>query len=777
MKMKLLFFAFLFCTAPWIVYGAAVDFVPRLVRTTAQLTVNSQYRSVTNRFERDGGEPPARTTETIQMSESLGFGTNGYVYHPNLFVFGGALSGINGSSRSRVSTEDGDHLPPAKNRSRTEAYNFNGELLRRKPLNAEMRFSRDVPFGSGVTHTEISRNIIALHYTKRPLVSGLEFVQNERASSNFSTLDDQYRGSVAYSIRNFSVQGGGFYAKTKSKQENSLFAEILNESNGLSFDNRWIYKTWNFKTTADWKETKTDNGKQINTHDDDTVEKKAESNLVETVEAGLPWNTNMLLNLRRSERTNHTFDGGQTVMSRTVGESAAVNLTQKVFDSLSSRFSSTYSNSQSGSGSNQSKNFYLGTNYIKRLRTGGVSAGVSQELTYMDRAGSVESNYTSTPTVAGGSFILTQQDIDSSFGAINITIDIAGIEFSLTEGVHWTKGAVSNNSVEVELAGGTVDLVSYIDDRDGGGDGTGPHIYKAIFRSRDLDYVLETSQQTVYTGLTILNGLVTSQYTHKQTAQEISDGDPGFNSGLAPIISDDKIAARLNYGPFSLSADYQLVKSKYDAEKWEKAKSGNPILLNEVWEYGAAFYKQTVIIPKVSTAVRLNYSTAFYTTEQWDNSTDASVELSGDKYSFSASAHSAMSLPTYRATLSHGLRYDIRRGDYAKLVTGVGSNPVNSQDKDVYQTNLNVSWAVPWTKISVTGFADYLNERIIGGNEEISLEYGARSGYQWQFGATRVNLSGDYKFNEDEINDETGYTSATSTEEWSVNLNMTRRLF
>lgn len=763
MKIKRLLFSFFFCTAPLTVHGAAIDFVPRIGRTTAVLTVDSEYKSITNKSERNGSESLPRTTDTLGMRESLGFGANGYVYHPNLFVFDGSVSGIKSRTRGEVTVGAGPTLEGVS-KNRTEGYNFHGELLRRKPLSAEIDFSQSLPFYDGSAETETFRNVVSVSYIKRPFVSGFDFVRNERSNRDVETLDDQYRLSAAYSIGNFSVQGGGTHSRTHSESKGSLPVSILTESNSWSFNNRWQNKVWDFKTAADWQETENNEGE------------RSSYTVAESIEGELPWNTEMRVNLRRVERASHPKVGG---LSRSIGESAALSFTQKVYDSLTSNFSSSYSNSQSSTGSIESKNLHLGTNYTKRIRTGGVSAGLSQESSYVDRSGRLEREKYFEAKVTDPP--ITRADLDNELETI-IRIFITDLDTN-NDGVvdsddkkeldtsYWSWNVATG---ELELLAG---LQTYINGLDGAGDGTGNHNYVADYLTTDLDYILETSQQNLYTGFTILNGLVSGQYAHKQTAQEISDGDSSFNSGLAPIIADDKIGAQLHYGPFAFSVDYQLIKADYDDDdKWQEAKRGNPVLLNETWTYNASFHKGIAILPSVNTTVSLNYNTSFYTTEQWDRSLDSIVELSGDKYSFSAAARSMVSLPSYRASLNHGMRYNLQRGDYTKLVTGVGTNPVNSNDKDIYQTNLNANWRVPWINITITGFADYLNERFIGGNEEISLEYGARSGYQWQFGATRVNLSGNYKFIEDEISSE-AYTSMTSSEEWSVNLNMVRKLF
>lgn len=766
MKKKLLLCWGAISAIPTPVYGAVVDFVPRIVRTSATLTVDGEYRSLTNKSARSGDSGSTRNTKNLGLQERVSLRTTGYVYHPNLLLFSGSISGMESSTNTRSTVGSGAAVS-GQEKKQSGGYSIDGDVLRKKPFYAEFSSYLDRPFVGSTLSEEMSRNTLSLNYVNRPFVSLLEYVGNGRSSELRDSNDDQFRGSVSYAGPNYTVQLIAGHSENSTEVKVGAKSTSKVESNNAILTNQWSYNALDSHMDMSWQTV--DNGARKNTA----------TEAQEVLDVELPWNFDMRLNLSRRQN-EVSVEGGAG--STDTHDQSMFRMTQKLFESLRSELFTEYQTDKSDSGSRDSFRYRIATDYTKKLRGGGVNVGTSYDAVFFESAGRVDETTSFTAAVGGPDIVVSRSDID--IATIKIYLVVNSIPYLLAPHEHWEFVSSGVDSVTIALNGDDVSDVTslkyFIHDKVPGQENAN-NVYRVEFSTTRMDYLLETKQGEAYAGITLLEGMIGGQYRHRYTEQVIADGDQGLSAGIAPRVTDDSINVEWAYGPFSLGGEYSIVATNYDAEKRVQLLSSDPVISEETLAYVATFIKKLVVIPGVNSSFQCNYHQTMYDTELYNHLTQSAENINGNKYSFDAAANSSVNFPSLKAGLSHSMRFERMRGDYTELVYDkrnlAVSNPETTDDRDYFETELRSYWTLPRTHVKLNGYVRYENEQYVGGTQEVNTKYGFNSGYRWSLGATALDLKGKYSMETTDVSGLARGTSTTSVEEWAVTLNMIRRLF
>ena len=763
-------------------YGASGSFVPTFAKSSAILIGEYEYSSDKHEQSSDAAASSQAKDVLVHHTQELKLSSYGYVYHPDLLLFSLAGGGymIRDSSNANVYESSGDNVVEINSGS----FAVKGELLQRKPYHSEFSYKKSGPSSSAGSDSMVEnttaeviqyyevyrfRNKLRYNYRGAETLSGLKGDSSERSSDDAHIL---YASSFfKRDDLTLSLSGSHGIETTESDLTQVLSTEEV--SDRLDFDNHWKFKTFDFGTKASWDRQRSSEGGAAR-------DKLDKSNFSEDIEVELPWNFEV--DSRLAHARSSAIDLVEDEMTLLVTDDLDLVLSQQLFNSLHSDVSFKYGGSRSLDGSSETRRYGAKTNYVKTLRGGSATAGLRTEVLQTDRSGRFSPGpviFEGKSVVVGNNIIeLGSSGVDSGTIVVEVVVyeelsapEIAAgvtpqIEYvDLTRDTHWS---VESTGYPLQIK---IDDLTGVSAITVGEDGTlaakdpalDSYSFRVTYSTLDMDYVLQVNTNSFNAGIVLFDSLLSCDYDHLFTTQEIIEGDAG-TVGLSPSVTDDYFVVKIDRSPFAIKADYQRISSDYR---------------QETWSFNGSFAKNVSLFDLISSVLTLSYDR-----QEAQFQSGGSPKERESEYTLNGGLYSAMTIPRTSVKLTHFYLYEKNKGEipsYQKDSLGVYrlASSATDDDGDSYETEIaaNYTAVVPWLRLPLTFVASYNLEEDQDGKKEIEEDYGVHTSYRWYFVSSVFSVRGGYSVEGIEIENVGGGVSRSTDTVFEIYTKLTRKLF
>ena len=759
----------------------AASFLPRFEETHASLSAENRYQSDIK--EQDGRETNKKRNSVFK--EVLGITSGGYVYRPELFSF---ATGVQGE----MSQQRWKDLNAAQSREGSLlGYSFLGNVLPQKPLHAQMLLSRQSPLqssgGDGLSN-DITRNEVELFYTKRPQTHSLMYFDNILVSfgpaSKGGTKEQTKRNEGVRARLNYSEKTFSSSLTAEQKRDhdqvvttNEPTSISRREDTMLSWSGRTVIDLWSMNLGTQW-------ARRESTTQDDRV------SLTQGVTGQLPWNFRLNQSLSMSRQEQEAVAAG-TGNSSTSTDRLGLGLTHELFKSLRTEAKGTLHNARAPQGDSRQTSMLARTNYRKSLRGGEVRGGLGSQATRLERLGRVtvspemDNNGEEVPSfslaaIPGTSTFLLRLDADpstitvkydngSSNGMTFDPPDLASCDdLACAAGVaggDWSvvaSGAAGGYVIRINTL--PADIVV----------NAGRYEFFVTYTTHAANYTLQNSTSDFTAGATLFGDLLVGDYRHTLSQQEVVDGDPG-SVVLSPEVTVDAFSLRLDLGPLVAGAGYEVTATDYTDTRML---------------YSLSFGKDFTSLSWLKHAVAIQYQKTFadfeISPEQRPSpSSPAAARYPsvdhGEESRFRSILSSSVVFPSSGISLGHEAGFESQRGSLPRLLRSEGdilsAVMMSENDRDVFNTGMNLVLPLPRTGINLNLRANYVDESMGDGAWKKTWRYSGLTGYAWQFGQTRLSVNGNLSWEDVEGRSSKGVFTQNGNDRYEILCRMTRLLF
>lgn len=724
---------------PGAAWGGILDYRPRLVSSHATLSADLSYRSeLQEESSAQGLVASAKSShEAVEkkIRESLNLTTLSYLYHPDLFYFTLAGSGI----LDQITTETNGN--PVESKVTSESYDFRGFLLRKKDYRGEIYLNSNKPFlvarGQG-GQTEIENAGVELRYDKSPYRSLLAVNHSQNQSGADVRSVDHAKTMVGYTNEDFILDGVGERASDSA-------AGVQHLIDTLELNNRAVYKEVALVTEVTVQRTEYD------------VQSGLEYEVRETMSGKLPWNSRWRGHYSRQDNTTETVTLGSSRGDHRMLENLELELENKLFESLRTAVREGHRSNRSTSGGSVSDTLIAETHYQKKIWGGSVHGDLSNNILRLGNQGRI----TEKQAFAGAGIsdkrvgipdpplVIPRGDIDP----LSVVVEVEtknGIFISLSPNMHWylkTDGPLPTIYIRDTIE--EYFRLQLYEPRTA-------YNFRVTYTTLPADYTVQTNDSLLHMGVGFFENVWRTDYSHQYTVQDIISGDP--NRPLAPAIASDSLSLSFVKAPFILSSGYRWVQADYVGKRWSS--------LGE-------FQKDINVLGPVVSKVRASAKKI----ESWLELTTGEA-IQEEETSWGGVLVTTLPIPWTGINLLHEVTYKSIRGFVNEFRGYYNYNylAIPTNDKDQFTTNLSCQTNIPKTRVTVTARGYYDKENFLGGLLSIRTGYKLAAGYNWNFGATNLSLHADYIT--ERVETETGELFDTRSDTIAdVYLRMTRQLF
>ncbi len=776
---------------------------PVLFNYHSKLTMQTVY-SANNKTTSEGLDD---TANRLGFRESLSLRTSGYVYHPNLMVFD--LEGTYGEDQSRLTANDDK---TAAQQGSYDAYDFRALLLRTKPYTLEVFANKAKTFATSekasVQDDKIKQESGAeFNYKKREYKTKLEYKNITRLKDGTSSSTGNYDFDGSFNKPKFgSLDDFAALASLRYQDNTNTISGIVRQgetSKQSQLFNSFGYKIFDFSTGISALSTELGSGQESQlayVHDFLSFN--------ENISINLPWDfTSSVLVMANRGNNDSNFVTSASESSNN-NDRVSFNLTQKLYDSLVTRFIANMDSSQTQrtdldnsidmepiSGESDRRDYRLESRYRKLLPYNSVGTGFVKSTD--NRTNRLGSNVEYLRPVASeeevGEIQFELKDIDTEGMTVEVLKENPNIEenpntqcesafknprasfpncwiplsvgdYTLTKSIDTDKAVVSTFKVD------TISLTERRDFDYASFDKKNGLLINVPFRVVSVLRPVNAMAQTnsFGAGATLFN-FFSSNYSHSVTTQE------GNYSGID--LEQGVIVDRIDLSFFR--EDFSTGVSR----QWLRA-TGDETITEAKTSYG----KKMKFFERITVAFAANAHTG---REEVADTQGNSLPSSEHGYDYSLDA--GMPLPYIGATLKAKNSYSYTKGSLVRLAFNRDGVIIPTQDLGIDEKTrirnsvaLSKSFDIPWIKLFADSYVRYQWETTSGkdNTDHTGVQYGISARRTWRLGATTISLNGKYASDELIFDDGISYRSTSKgtvreahNENISVMLSVARQLF
>lgn len=521
------------------------SFIPTITSYDGEFDVDGIRETHDNTI---AGRNAFKTSDTAFI-ERITLSAAGFVYHPRFIIY---LASISGGLKEE-SIENSSTRGAGWNTAFAVDYSLKMLILPEHPYNLELYTLRRTPLVRGLLR-EASVNYThgaIFKYLYTPWEVDVSWGLSSTISDQ-STLDaTTYRAAVTHYIGYMSTTAS-FYRTDSTGSVTSTIApfESKNATNNYALENRLGYKKITLSSKVNLSDFSQENSKSPPRSIDRLV-------WTENLNVQLPWNFNAgasYMHIRDSQKTGASAISPEDTET-SVLDNAGLNITHRLFRSLATNYNLNYLTSRFSNGESRTLGNHFGVSYNKKIPGGTMLLNANYGISTIDLKGA--------PTVINEihnaqilqDFTLESDHIDQDSIVILVKDPVTGSLFTMQLGVHYsllpngTKTRVTILSVPPQALSPDP-LFSYE--------------FHVTYTIHPGDAKFETTTYSYLIKFSLFNNLVSPYYSHLVTKQRILSG---FLTGGPEDTTTDLIGLQLQKDPFSLTGEYENIRSSFSPEK------------------------------------------------------------------------------------------------------------------------------------------------------------------------------------------------------------------
>lgn len=734
-------------------YGRLSDFRPRLYSYAGQLETDYKYSLDKKTLTvREGGARSSKST-SHKLRESLHLQTFGYAYHPNLFEFSIAGSGMLQQERRQTSSSDSSI---SKNLV-SQGYSLIGKVLQYKRYNALLYTSKKLPFleisNEVADQKVITSSGVEVHYDDLPWRFNFYYTNDLTESETQTDIQDIiYNTSLLYFNRRLTPQIDQFRCSTGLKHDISE-----GKTGKITSDHSYFAQSMRYK-----KNIRNALGGSLSTVATDFMDRKT-TKMSESLQVNLPWNFDLTGRYNYLKSDLDRKDAGVDDYWL-INDDVEFALNQQLFNSLQSALSAAYENKNSSQGNSKVERYSLGTSYRKNLRGGGVNARFSNGISRIFQKGKIiiQDEY---HTIDAGNLTFTfdldrlEADYQSVTLEVEVEDDNANKRWEILEDDEWSFDRQANPvTVKIDKTA----LCDKLSDAKGVSEcPLPPYEFKVNYSTTYLDYAVQTNSTRAGIGISLWDELFSTVFFHNYTVHDLIEGE-SLLYDISPSVTEDRVEVNIKNEPFAFSAHYRIVNSDYDINSWG---------------YSALYSKTVRPFAPLESGLSAFYSKSGSETES------NGVTTNSKSYSYSMEVDSSLLVPKTSLIFLNASGYQ-RQVDnepkFEQTILGPYARITEvEEDEDFFYTHFSAKWKVkvPRTKwfVKFKGIYDY--DKHSSGEEESIFKSIVSTDHKWVFGATVLKFSSKYEWEKTDKTSDTGSSSQSENDSFDLTLKLTRRLF
>jgi hypothetical protein len=536
--------------APASVLADLRQFIPRIYNTEGDLEIEASHENKENVVAGNG----TRTSDTF-LSEKIVLTVNGFVYHPRFLLFLGKLG--TGLSQEKYSQSSAVFNQDSSNNDDVWEYEFRALLLPEHPYNLELYALRYNPFIIGRAYPELSsvtQSEGALFtYKQRPF----KFKMNYNISNTESTKSDSdstnYGAFANYFTENISLAGSILRSVSKTSIGSAETEyKLLNYTidNQIRLFKRTVYLTSNA-------------GQVLS--DQQAVATDTEGNRItwsEQLNMYLPWNFNSIITYGyfRDVQRSQEADTGVKSKTEAMTNTAGVNVTHQLYDSLRTAYNFNYNASLTSTGDAYTTINSINAAYTKKIPWGKLLAGLLLSESDLDRRGNPTATGENYQAEIFGEFSLEESNIDLQTIKVYVKDPVLG-PIQLTNNVHYSIFPVGN-TFKIFI----IDIPAVAKDPNP----NFVYTFKVTYLFALGTFDIRKSGFGYNLKLELFDKLVNPYYAYYHENQELLSGT--LTSGTDEITSHT-VGLVLEKRPYSLLMEYQDYDSRLNPSRRYRAET------------------------------------------------------------------------------------------------------------------------------------------------------------------------------------------------------------
>ncbi len=566
----------LFMFVPSVALCDMKQFIPTITDYAGDLETNMLYQSNDNK-----SGTVAKWSNTNELfTENLNLLLSGYIYHPRFIIFLGKVTGGLQQSEYR----DNNSSTPFSTSFANE-YELRVKILPEHPYNLELYTSRTEPFAlqtvySSVRPVTYEKGAI-FNYRMAPLSFNAAYRNTTTQSSDTSDSTTEVV-SAGYNIKHvnsaFSYTNSDVSTLSgRSRSQSTYNITNLISYEKMSFLDNIVLNSSFFRNTYDQKDP----------FDGGLDEQEQYILWTELLHMELPWNFKSDISYNLSQDSiNSVFNDSDTATKTSNDTSRFIaTLTHRLFRSLSTVFSYSWSATNSQGGETSGDTESVNATYTKTIPGGLLILSGSGSINTTDNTGSVSTvNQQYTAKATGADYFSVPQGMtDEASITVYVVDPQTGITYLLTNNVNYRIDPVGNTfRITIlnlnNIPGFTVNP-----------DPNFVYTFKVTYSSEQGTYVLRTTDTGYSVALDLFNHLVHPYYNYMHTSQDVVSG---FFPGGPLHSTDNVIGVLLQKAPFRMQSEYE-----------DYASTSNPYT---AWRQRLGYNK--TISPSLSFSAGLNYT-------------------------------------------------------------------------------------------------------------------------------------------------------------------------
>lgn len=553
-------------------------FIPRISEYQGFATLDSSYEQ-----QEDTTNGRGLKNKDLFLRETLQLNSVGYVYDPRFITFQVNLS----AGVKQESFSIGDNSEPFNTMFARE-YTFRMIVLPKHPYNLELFALRVEPLTRRAflqsESVAYSKGAI-FRYKKKPYFFNAHYIDNTTESpvGSYSTTkygvlgtyykemgqEKFYSYSGTYDHTTSSYSAGGstdtaalantYYLKTISISSNVAYTQSSQDSSSLSLSSK----------TMNWGER---------------------------ARLRLPWNFTWDLSFgwnKNKLKTSSGAAGEQKISSTT--KSISTMITHKLYSSLFSNYSLSYSSLDSGTGTTTTFANSLGFTYVKNIPWGRMRSGISLGRTTTDRKGVQSVPNEPHPGVrVPGSFTLDNQDVDVNTILVFVgSVEVPGQVILLTENVDYVVTPFGN-TFQITVLNLPPEFVI-----------PGTYDFFVSYTLNNAESKIRTTNLSYSLNFELFNDLLFPYYNHTTSRQKVLSGT---TQELPWNFTSDIVGFMLVKRPFTFSASYLKVSSDVNPSSGWKTELTYIDNLSQTMQLQAAANYSDISYPEGSGTGGVSYT-------------------------------------------------------------------------------------------------------------------------------------------------------------------------